>query len=210
MDNANSGDVINFKLLIIGDSGVGKSSLLMRYISDSFDNRVSATIGVDFRIKITTVPDGSTVKLSIWDTAGQERFRTLTPNFYRGAHGALIVYDVSNRESFDRLTNWMEELKTFSNHADMVQMLVGNKIDQKPRQVTREEGIRFARLYNMPYSEASAKTSEGVNSLFFDLVTRIYAKPSLWDPQNRRHTNRTNSSSRLQLNQSKRSPSDCC
>ncbi|TPP56002.1 Ras protein Rab-18-B [Fasciola gigantica] len=102
----------------------------------------------------------------------------------------------------------MDELKTFSNYADMVQMLVGNKIDQRPRQVTREEGIRFGRLYNMSYSEASAKTSEGVNSLFFDLVTRIYAKPSLWDPDNRRY--RTTSSSRLQLNQSKPSGSGCC
>ncbi|KAA3680441.1 Ras-related protein Rab-18 [Paragonimus westermani] len=85
-----NGDVVNFKLLIIGDSGVGKSSLLLRYINDSFENQLSATIGVDYRVKVTTVSDGTMIKLSIWDTAGQERFRTLTPNFYRGAHGAVV------------------------------------------------------------------------------------------------------------------------
>ncbi|KAF8565554.1 hypothetical protein P879_08167 [Paragonimus westermani] len=205
-----NGDVVNFKLLIIGDSGVGKSSLLLRYINDSFENQLSATIGVDYRVKVTTVSDGTMIKLSIWDTAGQERFRTLTPNFYRGAHGAVVVFDVSNRDSFDRLTNWMEELKTFSNHQNMVRLLVGNKIDHLPRQVNRDEGLRFARLYNMPYAEASAKTSEGVNSVFADLVNRIYMLPQLWDPDNRHRSGLRHASSRLQLNQNERTRNNCC
>ncbi|TGZ37165.1 hypothetical protein CRM22_011355 [Opisthorchis felineus] len=204
------GEVVNFKLLVIGDSGVGKSSLLLRYINDSFEARVSATIGVDYRVKVTTVPDGTLIKLSIWDTAGQERFRTLTPNFYRGAHGAIIVYDVSNRGSFDRLPNWMEELKTFSSHHDMVRMLVGNKIDHIPRQVTREEGLRYARMFNMPYAETSAKTSEGVNSVFNDLVQRIYTIPQLWDPDSRHRPGMRHASSRLQLNHNRRSGNGCC
>ncbi|KER28490.1 hypothetical protein T265_13575, partial [Opisthorchis viverrini] len=217
------GEVVNFKLLVIGDSGVGKSSLLLRYINDSFEARVSATIGkvfivrvlfphagVDYRVKVTTVPDGTMIKLSIWDTAGQERFRTLTPNFYRGAHGAIIVYDVSNRGSFDRLSNWMEELKTFSSHHDMVRMLVGNKIDHIPRQVTREEGLRYARLFNMPYAETSAKTSEGVNSVFSDLVQRIYTIPQLWDPDSKHRPGMRQASSRLQLNHNRRSGNGCC
>ncbi|VDO69804.1 unnamed protein product [Schistosoma curassoni] len=82
--------LINFKLLLIGDSGVGKSSLLMRYTNDCFESQLSATIGVDFKVKLVTVPDGTKIKLSIWDTAGQERFRTLTPNVYRGSHAAVF------------------------------------------------------------------------------------------------------------------------
>lgn len=207
----NDSVLANFKLLIIGDSGVGKSSLLLRYINDSFENRLSATIGVDYRVKVTTLLDGTMVKLSIWDTAGQERFRTLTPNFYRGAHGAVVVFDVSNRESFDRLVNWMEELKMFSNHQDMVCLLVGNKIDHLTRQVSREEGLRFARMYHMPYAESSAKTSEGVNALFMDLISRVYELPHLWDPENKYRSNLQRASSRLQLNQKQRnSKGDCC
>ncbi|CAH8477841.1 unnamed protein product [Heterobilharzia americana] len=160
--------LVNFKLLLIGDSGVGKSSLLLRYTNDCFESQLSATIGVDF-------------KLSIWDTAGQERFRTLTPNVYRGSHAAVFVYDVSNRESFEHLSSWMEELKTYADNPNMVKLLVGNKIDSEPREIPREEGLRFARLYNMPYAETSAKTNEGVHQLFCEVVTNIYNHSELWN-----------------------------
>jgi len=117
------------KILIIGESGVGKSSLLLRFTDDVFDTQLSATIGVDFKVKTLSV-DGNTTKLAIWDTAGQERFRTLTPSYYRGAQGAILVYDVSSKDTFAKLDVWLNELETFANKPDIVKMLVANKIDK--------------------------------------------------------------------------------
>ncbi|KAH8851242.1 Ras-related protein [Schistosoma japonicum] len=202
--------LINFKLLLIGDSGVGKSSLLMRYTNDCFESQLSATIGVDFKVKLVTVPDGTKIKLSIWDTAGQERFRTLTPNVYRGSHAAVFVYDVANRESFDNLKIWMEELKTYSDNPNMIKLLVGNKIDSVPRLISREEGLRFARLYNMPYAETSAKTSEGVNQLFSDIVTKIFNHSELWNQGKKRALSNESNRANLTSSQEMQSHSGCC
>ncbi|KAK4473820.1 hypothetical protein MN116_003153 [Schistosoma mekongi] len=202
--------LINFKLLLIGDSGVGKSSLLMRYTNDCFESQLSATIGVDFKVKLVTVPDGTKIKLSIWDTAGQERFRTLTPNVYRGSHAAVFVYDVANRESFDNLKIWMEELKTYSDNPNMIKLLVGNKIDSVPRLISREEGLRFARLYNMPYAETSAKTSEGVNQLFSDIVTKIFNHSELWNQGKKRALTNESNRANLTPSQEMQSHSGCC
>ncbi|XP_069007422.1 ras-related protein Rab-18a isoform X1 [Embiotoca jacksoni] len=124
------------KLLIIGESGVGKSSLLLRFTDDTFDPEQSATIGVDFKVKTISV-DGNKAKLAIWDTAGQERFRTLTPSYYRGAQGVILVYDVTRRETFTKLDNWLNELETYCTRNDLVKMLVGNKIDKRPVQRRR-------------------------------------------------------------------------
>ncbi|GFR23752.1 ras-related protein Rab-18 [Trichonephila clavata] len=117
------------KILIIGESDVGKSSLLLRFTDDVFDPGLAATIGVDFKVKTVSV-DGNKAKLAIWDTAGSERFRTLTPSYYRGAQGAILVYDVSNRQSFQKLDQWLYELETYSTRTNIVKMLVGNKIDK--------------------------------------------------------------------------------
>ncbi|CAI2724297.1 unnamed protein product [Schistosoma spindalis] len=201
--------LVNFKLLLIGDSGVGKSSLLMRYTNDCFESQLSATIGVDFKVKLVTVPDGTKIKLSIWDTAGQERFRTLTPNVYRGSHAAVFVFDVSNRESFDHLSSWMEELKTYSDNPNMIKLLVGNKIDNISREISREEGLRFARLYSMPYAETSAKTSEGVNQLFSDVVIRIYNHSELWNQGKKRAINNSSRAHLTEL-EDKQTRSGCC
>lgn len=116
------------KILIIGESGVGKSSLLLRFTENNFDPEQTLTIGVDFKTKKLTV-DGNTVKLAIWDTAGQERFRTLTPSYYRDAQGAILVFDVSNYASFAKLEIWINELETYSTKSNIVKMIVGNKID---------------------------------------------------------------------------------
>jgi len=175
-----SGEVVTtLKILIIGESGVGKSSLLLRFVDDSFDPEQPATIGVDFKVKTVTV-DGNQIKLAIWDTAGQERFRTLTPSYYRGAHGAIFVYDVCSRESFNKLSQWLTELETYSTKSSVVKMLVGNKIDKENRQVTRDEGVRFARKHSMLFIEASAKTREGVQLSFEELVQKILETPDLW------------------------------
>ncbi|XP_062384237.1 ras-related protein Rab-18-B [Sardina pilchardus] len=168
------------KILIIGESGVGKSSLLLRFTDDTFDPELAATIGVDFKVKTIAI-DGNRAKLAIWDTAGQERFRTLTPSYYRGAQGVILVYDVTKRDTFTRLENWLNELETYCTRNDLVKMLVGNKIDKDNREVDRNEGLKFARKHSMLFIEASAKTRDGVQCAFEELVEKILQTPGLWE-----------------------------
>lgn len=118
-----------FKLLLIGDSGVGKSTFLLRFTSDIFDD-LSPTIGVDFKFKLMILRE-KRLKLTIWDTAGQERFRTLTSSYYRGAQGIILVYDVTRRETFTNLSDvWLKEVELFSTNQDCIKMLIGNKVDK--------------------------------------------------------------------------------
>lgn len=170
------------KILIIGESGVGKSSLLLRFTDDTFDPELAATIGVDFKVKTISV-DGNKAKLAIWDTAGQERFRTLTPSYYRGAQGVILVYDVTRRDTFVKLDNWLNELETYCTRNDIVKMLVGNKIDKENREVDRNEGLKFARKHSMLFIEASAKTCDGVQCAFEELVEKIIQTPGLWESE---------------------------
>ncbi|CAD5205841.1 unnamed protein product [Bursaphelenchus okinawaensis] len=168
------------KILIVGESGVGKSSLMLRFVDDTFDPELSATIGVDFRVTTMNI-DGNSVKLAIWDTAGQERFRTLTPSYYRGGQGIICVYDVTNRATFDKLEHWILEVDTYSTKSDCIKMLVGNKIDSAARDVSTEEGLVFARKHRMLFIEASAKTREGVQCAFEELIEKILQTPGLWE-----------------------------
>ncbi|KAJ6742507.1 DRAB5-RELATED [Salix viminalis] len=140
---------LSFKILLIGDSGVGKSSLLVSFISSSVED-LAPTIGVDFKIKQLTV-GGKRLKLTIWDTAGQERFRTLTSSYYRNAQGIILVYDVTRRETFTNLSDvWTKEVDLYSTNQDCVKMLVGNKVDKdSERDVTREEGMALAEEHGM-------------------------------------------------------------
>jgi len=171
----------SLKILIIGESGVGKSSLLLRFTDDQYDPELAATIGVDFKVKVVNI-DGNKVKLAIWDTAGQERFRTLTPSYYRGAQGAILVYDVSCRESFQKIEDWLNELDTYSTNHDIKKILVGNKCDKEgERMVSREQGQKCARKYQMMIIESSAKTKEGVQTAFEELVEKIIQTPGLWE-----------------------------
>ncbi|XP_059812520.1 ras-related protein Rab-18-like [Hypanus sabinus] len=171
------------KILLIGESGVGKSSLLLRFTDGTFDSEIASTIGVDFKVK-TMRFDGNNVKLAIWDTAGQERFRTLTPSYYRGAQGVILVYDVTRRESFVKLENWLNELDTYSTKHGIVKMLVGNKIDKVNHEVDRNEGLRFARKHSMLFIETSAKTCDGVVCAFEEVVEKIIQTPGLWEAEN--------------------------
>lgn len=171
-----------FKVLLIGDSGVGKSSLLLRFTADTFDD-LSPTIGVDFKVKMMTL-GGKRLKLTIWDTAGQERFRTLTSSYYRGAQGIILVYVVSRRATFTDLSDiWLKEVDRFSTKPDCIKMLIGNKVDleERERVVTKKEGIAFARQHGCLFLEASAKTSINVQRCFDELVQKILDTPSLID-----------------------------
>ncbi|CAD6188167.1 unnamed protein product [Caenorhabditis auriculariae] len=125
--------------------------------------------------------DGNRVKLAIWDTAGQERFRTLTPSYYRGAQGVICVYDVTNRSTFERLGHWMTEVDTYSTKDEAVKMIVANKIDMPNRVVTRDEGLKFAKRHRTLFIEASAKTKEGVQLAFEELIEKIIQTPNLWE-----------------------------
>lgn len=168
-----------FKLLMIGDSGVGKSSLLLSFTSDTFEE-LSPTIGVDFKVKHVTI-GGKKLKLAIWDTAGQERFRTLTSSYYRGAQGIIMVYDVTRRDTFTDLSDiWAKEIDLYSTNQDCIKMLVGNKVDkEQDRVVTKKEGMDFAREYGCLFIECSAKTRVNVEQCFEELVLKILDTPSL-------------------------------
>lgn len=161
------------KLLLIGNSAVGKSSIITRYVEDSFTSSFISTIGIDFKIK-TVMYNDKKVKLMIWDTAGQERFRTINTAYYRGAMGILIVYDITNNESFSSITGWMKTIDDYK-CGIIHKMLVGNKSDRADRVITREMGENFAKQYDVTFYETSAKTKndDNINIIFNDLTTKI-------------------------------------
>lgn len=167
-----------YKILLVGDSAVGKSSLIIQYIEGVFSETFISTIGVDFKIRTVTVHD-KRHKLQIWDTAGQERFRTITSAYYRGAQGIFIVYDVTAPVTFENVSLWSSEIlrNADRNRAPAVKMLVGNKIDcVDARAVTREAGERAADKFGMAYVEVSAKTGgPAIDSLFTTMAGAIYS-----------------------------------
>lgn len=156
-----------------------QSSMLLRFTDDSFDDHIQSTIGVDFKVKHMDVM-GKRVKLTVWDTAGQERFRTLTSSYYRGAQGVVMVYDVTRRDSFENLEQWLKEVKLYSPNSGegVVKLLVGNKIDLE-RKVPREEAEAWARNQGMLFLEASAKTKMGIRQCFMEVVQKILEDPDL-------------------------------
>ncbi|PFH33217.1 Rab1 protein [Besnoitia besnoiti] len=154
-----------FKLVLIGDSGVGKSCLLLRFSDDAFTESYITTIGVDFRFRTINV-DSEVVKLQIWDTAGQERFRTITSAYYRGADGIVLVYDVTDRESFSHVDEWLAEVNRYANE-NTCKILVGNKCEKSDdRQVSTEEGQRKAEELGIAFIETSAKNAINVDEAF--------------------------------------------
>jgi len=160
-----------FKLLIIGDSGVGKSSLLVRFADNQFTGNYITTIGVDFKIRTIEI-SGERVKLQIWDTAGQERFRTITSTYYRGTHGVIVVYDVSSGESFANVKRWLHEIDA---NCDVVnRILVGNKNDDPDRKVVlTEDARRFADQMGIQLYETSAKDNINVEEMFRSITSLV-------------------------------------
>lgn len=164
-----------FKLLLIGNSGVGKSCILMRYADNSFTENFFNTIGVDFKIKTINLND-QVIKMQIWDTAGQDRFRTLTSSYYRGAHGIIIVYDVTSKDSFDNVRQWMQEIEKFASE-NVNKLLIGNKSDlEEQREVSYDEGVELAKKYDIPFLEVSAKNSTHVDDTFTTMASEIQAR----------------------------------
>jgi len=161
-----------FKYIIIGDTGVGKSCLLLQFTDKRFQPVHDLTIGVEFGARMITI-DGKQVKLQIWATAGQESFRSITRSYYRGAAGALLVYDITRRDTFNHLTTWLEDAKQHSN-SNMVIMLIGNKSDlEADRVVSVDEGKGLAEEYGVQFFETSALTGSNVESMFTALATTI-------------------------------------
>ncbi|CAO2046828.1 unnamed protein product, partial [Urochloa humidicola] len=161
-----------FKLLLIGDSGVGKSCLLLRFADDSYLDSYISTIGVDFKIR-TVEQDGKTIKLQIWDTAGQERFRTITSSYYRGAHGIIIVYDVTDQESFNNVKQWLNEIDRYASD-NVNKLLVGNKSDLTANKVVATETAKaFADEMGIPFMETSAKNAINVEQAFMAMAASI-------------------------------------
>lgn len=166
------------KTILLGDSGVGKTSLLVQFDTGKFQpGTFSATVGIGFTNKVVTV-DGSKVKLQIWDTAGQERFRSVTHAYYRDAHALLLLYDVMNKNSYDNTRAWLAEVHEYAQD-DVVIMLIGNKCDVNgDRVVRREDGERLAREYNVAFMETSAKTGLNVDLAFMAVARELKARKS--------------------------------
>lgn len=161
-----------FKLLLIGDSGVGKSCLLLRFADDTYTESYISTIGVDFKIRTIDL-DGKSVKLQIWDTAGQERFRTITSSYYRGAHGIIIVYDVTDQESFNNVKQWLHEIDRYACE-NVNKLLVGNKSDLTSKKVVSTETAKeFATSLGIDFLETSAKNASNVELAFTNMATLI-------------------------------------
>lgn len=162
------------KILIVGDSGVGKTCLLLRFCDNTFTTSHLATIGIDFKIKQLEV-DGKKIKMQIWDTAGQDRFRSITQTYYKGAMGIILTYACNDKESFQNVGNWMKQIHEQSNEGVSV-VLVGNKADMQNRVVTKEEGQALADSYNIKFFETSAKEDLGVKDAFFTIAKEIKDK----------------------------------
>jgi len=162
-----------FKYIIIGDTGVGKSCLLLQFTDKRFQPVHDLTIGVEFGSRMINI-DNRQIKLQIWDTAGQESFRSITRSYYRGAAGALLVYDITRRETFNHLARWLDEARANSNQ-NMAIMLIGNKSDNDARRaVSTKEGEQFAEEHGLSFLETSAKTAANVEQAFIKTAEKIY------------------------------------
>ncbi|XP_008320909.1 ras-related protein Rab-42b [Cynoglossus semilaevis] len=166
-----------FRIIMLGDSTVGKSSLLKRYTEDLFPESLSQTLGVDFYVHFLEVEPGVRVKLQFWDTAGQERFRSVTRSYYRNSVGGILVFDMTNRDTFDHVKEWHDEVRQRVQPHTVVFLLVGQKSDREAygeRVVSQEEAEKLAKQLGIPYLEASAKTGHNVKTVFELLAQRVY------------------------------------
>ena len=191
-----------YKVLLLGDSSVGKTCFLLRYCDRTFQEAHLSTIGLDYRLKTMTLKNNKNIKLQIWDTAGQDRFRALTKNYYKGANGIILIYDISTTQTFENVKVWINQIKEEAN-ANVIIYLVGNKIDlpTDKRTVSEEEGQKLANEYKFLFKEASAKEGINVNEIFQELVEKIDAEAKPEVP---------NAEKKNQLYQAKEKKKNCC
>ena len=170
-----------YKILILGDSTVGKTCFLTRYADNTFQENQMATLGVDYKLKNVKMENGNTVKLQIWDTAGQDRFHSLTRNYFKGAHGIILLYDITTQSSFDNVSKWIKQIKEDASEKVVI-ILVGNKIDlEHKRAIPTEEGEKIAEDFGLIFFECSAKTGKNINEAFNELIKKTvanFAKPA--------------------------------
>lgn len=171
-----------FKIVLVGDSGTGKTCLIQRYCDEPFDPTCPVSLGVDCKVKIIE-EDGTKCVLTLWDTAGQERYYSLCKSCYRGAHAIIFVYDIGSYKSFQHLVKWWQDVEDLADSDDVVRLVVGNKSDLRRvngMEVTKEEALSWAKERGMFFGECSAKTKEGMNSILKIAVQEMLARPSLW------------------------------
>ncbi|TFY78395.1 hypothetical protein EWM64_g5614 [Hericium alpestre] len=164
---------LQFKLVLLGESAVGKSSLVLRFVKDQFDDYRESTIGAAFLTQTVTLDDGTVVKFEIWDTAGQERYKSLAPMYYRNANCAVVVYDITQSASLEKARNWIRELQRQADPSIII-ALCGNKSDLAARrQVSQEEAQKYAEEEGLMWAETSAKTGEGVSEIFTAIAKKL-------------------------------------
>lgn len=191
-----------FKLVLLGESAVGKSSIVYRFIKDQFDEFRESTIGAAFLTQSINLDSQTTIKFEIWDTAGQERYKSLAPMYYRNANCAVVVYDVTNESSLLKAKYWVNELKKYSlKNKDIVIALVGNKIDLKDRKVDKNLAFEYSREENLLFFEVSAKTGEGVYNVFEQIARKL--------PINQAKDNKHFNNISVDLNKSNTNESSC-
>jgi Ras-related protein Rab-11A len=167
-----------FKHLILGDSGVGKTSILLSYINGFYDPEINLTVGIDFFVRADTI-NGEAVKSQFWDTSGQERFRSIMSSYFRSSNSCIVVYDVTKRYTFENVEYWMQEILKHLDIDDISLMLVGNKSDlESLRQVPTEEGEEVARRYGCMFSEVSALNLSNIHATFSQVVSDVYGRCS--------------------------------
>ncbi len=171
MSKKNINPDITLKFLTLGDSMVGKTSIVLRFVDNIFFDQTKSTIGVDFKTKIIKFGN-KYIKIKVWDTAGQERFRTITRQYYKNAEGMILIFDVTEKKTFDQVGDWVTSIME-NKQKDAKVILVGNKIDCEERVITKEQGEELAQKYQLPYYETSASTGQNVQKIFEALAEEI-------------------------------------
>ena len=194
---------ITFKILTIGESGVGKTCVLRRFVENKFLKNHLATIGIDFKTKTLNI-NNKEIKLKIWDTAGQERFRNITTQYYKGADGIVLVYDVTDDGSFEKIRDWMAQIQSNAQRDELGLVLLGNKCDIEPRVVTEEQGTKMAEELKVSYFETSALNGQGINEAFEQLARDIMKKKGVGDD------NKDGGMELNNNNKKKNNKGDCC
>lgn len=178
-NNLNSSEITpipSYKILLLGNSAVGKTCIIIRYSENKFIENYDTTIGLNYKLKQLDI-EGNPIKLQIWDTSGEEKFKSIAKNFYRNANGVLLVYDICNRKSFDEVEEWISQIKDNADNDDIVLVLCGNKIDlENNRTVTKEEGQQLAKNNGISFFECSAKNGVNINEIFLEMSKIIYYK----------------------------------